>query len=167
MEQMAVTLRELLGHLEHDIKVSCEVVRTGVRMELTGGDQQMLSKNDGEFLFALQFLLNRMSRRTWPEIGRIQMVSEGHRSQRDEDLMEEVKEVAGQVAHTGQAKSLHAMNPYERRIVHITVREFEGLVSESEGEGFRKRVIISPAPSAGEQEEPASSAAEEPVQDDA
>ncbi len=111
MEQMAVILRELLGYLKHDIQVSCEVVRTGVRLELTGGDQQMLSKNDGEFLFALQFLLNRMSRRTWPEIGRIQMVSEGHRSQRDEELMEEVKEVAGQVAHTGQAKSLHAMNP--------------------------------------------------------
>jgi predicted RNA-binding protein Jag len=159
MEQMADTLRQLLGHLKHDMQVSCEVVRTGVRMEVTGGDQEMLSKNDGEFLFALQFLLNRMSRRTWPDIGRIQMVSEGHRSQRDEELAEEVKEVAGQVAHTGQAKALHAMNPYERRIVHITVREFGGLVSESEGEGFRKRVTISPSPSAGK--------TEEPVQDDA
>jgi|GEM_PF-2197907 len=145
MEKMAGTLREMLGFLHHDMEVTCEVVRSGVRMELTGGDQEMLSKDEGEFLFSLQFLLNRMSRRAWPNVGRIQLVSEGHRSRRDEELVEEVKEVAGQVAHTGQPKSLQAMNPYERPLVHLTVREFEGLVSESEGEGFRKRVTISPA----------------------
>ena len=34
------------------------------------------------------------------------------------------------------------MNPYERRVVHITVREFEGLTTVSEGEGFLKRVRV-------------------------
>ena len=51
-------------------------------------------------------------------------------------------EVAGQVARTGVAKKLHPMNPYERRLVHLTVREFEGLETSSEGDGFLKTVTV-------------------------
>ena len=42
-----------------------------------------------------------------------------------EELIAEVREVAGQVARTGEAKKMHPMNPYERRLVHLTVREFD------------------------------------------
>lgn len=142
MEQLGATLRTIIGKLDLELEVAVEPVRAGVRIELTG-DQDLLVRNDAEFPQAVQFLLNRMSRRTWPDVGRIQVVSDGFRNERDEELMEEIREVAGQVVHTGQAKVLHPMNPYERRIVHITVREFEGLQSESDGEGFRKRVTIS------------------------
>ena len=141
MEQLGATLRSMIGKLQVELEVAIEPVRTGVRIELTG-DQELLVRNDAEFPQAIQFLLNRMSRRTWPDVGRIQVVSDGFRNERDEELMEEIREVAGQVIHTGQAKALHPMNPYERRIVHITIREFEGLRSESEGEGFRKRITI-------------------------
>ena len=149
VEQLAATLRNMIGKLDLELEVAVETVRTGVRIELTG-DQELLVRNDAEFPQAVQFLLNRMSRRTWPDVGRIQVVSDGFHNERDEELMEEIREVAGQVMHTGQAKALQPMNPYERRIVHITVREFEGLRSDSDGEGFRKRITISredqPAP---------------------
>lgn len=144
MEQLGDTLRTMIGKLELELEVAVEPVRAGVRVEFTG-DQDLLTRNDAEFPQAMQFLLNRMSRRTWPDVGRIQVVSDGFRNERDEELMEEIREVAGQVAHTGQPKALHPMNPYERRIVHITVREFEGLRSDSEGDGFRKRITISRA----------------------
>ncbi len=142
MEHLKATLKTIIEKLELELEVAVEPVRTGVRVEFTG-DQDLLIRNDAEFPQAVQFLLNRMSRRTWPGVGRIQVLSEGFHNERDEELMEEIREVAGQVAHTGQPKALHPMNPYERRIVHITVREFEGLRSNSDGEGFRKRITIS------------------------
>ena len=142
VQQLGETLRTIIGKLELELEVAIEPVRTGVRVELTG-DEDLLVRNDAEFPQAVQFLLNRMSRRTWPDVGRIQVISDGFRNERDEELIEEIREVAGQVVHTGQAKALHPMNPYERRIVHITVREFEGLRSDSDGEGFRKRITIS------------------------
>ena len=142
VEQLATMIRTIVRKLDLPLEVAVETVRTGVRIELTG-DQELLLRNDAEFPQALQFLLNRMSRRTWPDVGRIQVLSDGFHNERDEELIEEIREVAGQVVHTGLAKALHPMNPYERRIVHITVREFEGLRSESDGEGFRKRITIS------------------------
>ena len=36
------------------------------------------------------------------------------------------------------------MNPYERRIIHATVSEIEGVKSESKGEGSSRRVVIYP-----------------------
>ena len=144
MEQLAATLRTMLAKLDLELEVALEPVRTGVRVELSG-DPELLARNDAEFPQALQFLLNRMSRRTWPDVGRIQLMSDRLSNEQDEELVEEIREVAGQIAHTGRPQALHPMNPYERRIVHITVREFEGLRSDSEGDGFRKRITISRA----------------------
>jgi spoIIIJ-associated protein len=99
-------------------------------------------QKDGELLSALQFLLNRMARRTWPDAGRIRLSCDGHRKRRDDDLVELTREVAQQVGRTGRTKRLHPMNAYERRLVHLTVREFEQLGSRSEGNGHLKRVKI-------------------------
>ena len=83
-----------------------------------------------------------MSRRAWPGVGRIQVQCDGHSNRRDDDLVELVREVASQVQSTGEAKELHPMNPYERRLAHITVRDFEDLASHSVGDAFLKKIII-------------------------
>ena len=51
--------------------------------------------------------------------------------------------MAQQVSSTGRTKKLHPMNAYERRLVHLTVRDFPGLSSSSDGRGAMKRVRIS------------------------
>ena len=47
-----------------------------------------------------------------------------------------------EVKRTGRTKRLHPMNAYDRRLVHLTVREYEKLGSRSEGSGHLKRVKI-------------------------
>ena len=91
---------------------------------------------------SLQFLLNRMARRAWPGAGRIHLSCDGDRKHRDDELLELTREVIQQVASTGKTKRLHPMNAYERRLVHIAVREHGGLGSRSEGNGYLKRVRI-------------------------
>jgi spoIIIJ-associated protein len=83
-----------------------------------------------------------MARRAWPEAGRIHLACDGHRKERDDDLVELTREVAQQVKRTGKTKRLHPMNAYERRLVHLTVREFDQLGSRSEGSGHLKRVKV-------------------------
>jgi len=53
--------------------------------------------------------------------------------------------VAEEVARTGQPKTLEAMSPFERKIVHDAVAA-AGLRSESEGEEPNRRVVVFPAP---------------------
>jgi len=130
---------ELMGL---ELSVSARSVDGGVAVELGGADRKLLMRKDGELISALQFLLNRMARRAWPGAGRIHLACDGNRERRDDDLVELTREAARQVAKTGKTKRLHPMNAYERRIVHITVREFPELDSRSEGDGFLKRVRV-------------------------
>jgi spoIIIJ-associated protein len=114
----------------------------GIELRLDGPDRKRLIAKDGELLSALEFVLNRMGRRAWPDEPPVHVVCSGFRSERDGELVEMVREAAAEVARSGQPCRLHAMNPYERRVVHMTVREHPGLTTVSEGDGFLKRVRV-------------------------
>jgi spoIIIJ-associated protein len=101
-----------------------------------------LTARDGELLSAIEFVLNRMGRRAWPDETSVRLICRGFRSERDDELITMVREAAAQVARSGLPRRLRAMNPYERRVVHMTVRELPGLTTVSEGDGFLKRVRV-------------------------
>ncbi len=133
-----------------DVEVHAKGAGDAVKIVLAGGDRQALVQNEGELLGAFQFLLNRMARRAWPEVSHVVVECEGFRDRREEDLIKLAREVARQVARTGRPRKLHSMNPYERRLVHLTVREFPELRSHSAGEGFLKQITVAPAERSGE-----------------
>jgi spoIIIJ-associated protein len=139
------TLQRMLDLMELEVDATSQQRGNGVSLELNGEDRKLLLGRDSELLSAFQFLLNRMSRRAWPGAGRIQVSCAGHdgANRRDEEIVELVREVAGQVARTGRTNTLHPLNSYERRLAHLTVREFTGLTSSSDGDGSLKRIRIS------------------------
>lgn len=114
----------------------------GWSIRLEGEDEDLFLKREAELLHAFEFLLHRMSRRGWPDAGPVRVRCGEERGGDDGEVAELAREVASVVARTGKPRKLHPMNPYERRIVHVTVREFPGLSSRSEGEGFLKRVTV-------------------------
>jgi len=141
--EVVSTVERIVSLAGLDLSVRATAVPGGVDLDLNGADRKLVAQRGGELAQALQFLLNRMGRRTWPEVGRITIAgAHGGGNRRDDELVEEIREVAGQVARTGKAKRLQPMNPYERRLVHVTVREFAGLETHSEGQGFLKAVTI-------------------------
>jgi spoIIIJ-associated protein len=111
-------------------------------LTLDGPDRKRLTARDGELLSAIEFVLNRMGRRAWPEEPAVHLLCRGFQSERDDELVEMVRKAAAEVARSGLPHTLSAMNPYERRVVHMTVRELPGLTTVSEGDGFLKRVRV-------------------------
>lgn len=144
------TVRRMLAMMDLDLVARAEAAGDAVRVILDGADRRLLAQKDGELLNALQFLLNRMGRRAWPAVSHLVLECEGFQGRREEDLIKLTREVARQVARTGRPKKLHSMNPYERRLVHITVREFPELTSRSAGDGFLKQITVAPAGRGGE-----------------
>lgn len=136
------SVQKMVGMLGLDLTVQAKGMPGGTRVELEGPDQEVLTDGDAEAIGAWQFLLNRMSRRAWPEAGRIHVYCDGHEQTRDEDLLELARETAEQVLQDGRAQRLRPMNSYERRLVHLTVRKIRGVDSRSEGHGAMKRVRV-------------------------
>jgi spoIIIJ-associated protein len=135
-------LGEILSKMGFELRV--EESRHDGTLELTldGSDRKRLTARDGELLAALEFVLNRMGRRAWPDEPPVRLICRGFRSERDDELVELVRQAAAQVVQSGNPQRLQAMNPYERRVVHMTVRELPGLTTVSEGDGFMKRVRV-------------------------
>jgi spoIIIJ-associated protein len=131
---------DLMG-LQMEVRVT-GAGSNNLRAVLSGRDRRTLLQKEGQLISSINFVLNRMARRAWPGVGRIQVQCDGQRDRRDDELVELVREVAGQVARSGQPKELHPMNPYERRIAHITVRDFPELDSHSEGDAFLKTITV-------------------------
>jgi spoIIIJ-associated protein len=108
-------------------------------------DSGLLIGRRGETLHNLQFLLNLMvSRRThrWPYI----LVDvERYRQRRDASLSGLAQRMAGRVSHAHEPITLEPMSAYERRIIHLTLREDSLVVTQSIGEGDNRKVVIYPA----------------------
>lgn len=101
-----------------------------------GEDKNLLLRNDGTLLLALQHVLNKVS----PV--KVQVDCEFFRKRKEKRLREFGQQVAHQVRDSGREEILDFMNPYERRIIHIAVNQVQGMASESIGEGFLKRVKV-------------------------
>lgn len=98
----------------------------------------------GETLNSLQHIINVMLFKEFGEgIGALVDVA-GYRLERERKLEDLAENAAEKAKSIGKSIALYSMNSYERKIVHDKVGEIEGVTSASEGEGYNRRVIITP-----------------------
>ncbi|NWF80276.1 MAG: KH domain-containing protein [Chloroflexi bacterium] len=119
-----------------------------ITLHVEGADEEamgLLIGRRGETLRSLQFLLNLLvSRRVqkWPQI----VVDVGnYRQRRQESLEGLARRMAERVRQTGRPIMLEPMAAYERRIVHLALRDDKTIYTESSGEGENRKIVIYPA----------------------
>ena len=105
------------------------------------GDGAVIGRR-GENLDALQYLASLAANRATDNYYRITLDCCGYREKRKETLRKLAFRMAKTAVKTGRAVTLEPMNPYERRIIHSAVSEFDGATSHSEGEEPYRKVII-------------------------
>jgi spoIIIJ-associated protein len=115
----------------------------GPRVDLDGEDGAVLLRRKGEALQALQHVANMAFRHRLGEQQRVIVDCQGFRRDKDAELRQMARFLAERAKRTGVEQQLGPLNPYERRIVHLTVAEEAGASSHSVGDAFSKVVIIS------------------------
>lgn len=111
--------------------------------DIQGDNLGILIGRRGDTLDALQFLLNLVINRKGSEKVKAIIDIENYRAKREETLISLSKKLADKARRTGQRVILEPMNPQERRIIHMTLQEEEGINTYSEGvEPYRKVVIV-------------------------
>jgi spoIIIJ-associated protein len=133
----------ILGGLGLDIKAKAATSEATIEVNLTGTDREYLLDRRGEALNALQYLLNRIIYRG-RKGKRIHVDSDGFRSVREDEIVDIARRAAEKVIEQGEESVLSPLNPYERRLVHLALRDVEGVETQSLGDGFLKRIAIIP-----------------------
>ena len=114
----------------------------GICVKISGKGLGVMIGRRGETLDAIQYLTGLVVNRLDGDYVRITIDCGDYRVKRQETLQSLAKRVAEQVLKTDVSKTLEPMNPFERRIIHSTVSEIEGVSSISVGEEPNRRVVI-------------------------
>jgi spoIIIJ-associated protein len=120
------------------------MIREEGLLEIMGDGSGLIIGKRGQTLDSLQFLLNRIVNKSRPEPVFITLDTEGYRQRHVNYLKSMALRMGQKVRRTGQAISLEKMNPYDRRIIHLALKNENGLSTKSVGEGIYKKVIIVP-----------------------
>ena len=111
-------------------------------INLSGEEMGLLIGKRGQTIDSIQYLVSLVVNKESKEYLRVKVDTENYRERRKATLEELAKNIAYKVKRTKRAVSLEPMNPYERRIIHATVTDIEGVTSHSKGEEPYRKVII-------------------------
>lgn len=127
-----------------NVSVSREDDEIEVRVD--GTELGLLVGPGGATLLAIQDLARVASqRRLGDQDTRLRIDIAGYRERRREALSRFAQKVAADVIESGSARRLEPMTSADRKVVHDTLAEMDGVVTKSEGEEPRRRVVVEPA----------------------
>jgi spoIIIJ-associated protein len=116
-----------------------------LEVDLSGRDVDWCFADDGEFVMAVEHLLPRLIRSLCGEAVAVRVDCDNFHEIREERLRSLAQRAAEDVRRRGRPRILEPMNPADRRIIHVTLADDPGVETESEGDGYFKRVAIRPA----------------------
>ena len=126
------------------VSVSREEDEIEVRVD--GTELGLMVGPGGATLLAIQDLTRVASqRRLGDQDTRLRIDIAGYRERRREALTRFALKVAAEVKETGSSRMLEPMTSADRKIVHDSLTEVEGITTRSEGEDPRRRVVVEPA----------------------
>lgn len=116
---------------------------TGAVIDIKSSNNGTVIGRRGETLDSLQYLCSIIANKGDKDYFRITIDCLGYRNKRKDTLKQLAKKVAKSVLKSGRSQTLEPMNPYERRVIHSTISEIEGVSSRSVGEEPYRKIIIS------------------------
>lgn len=115
-----------------------------LHIDIISSDGGVAIGRHGETLDAIQYLTNIVANRWIDEHLRVVVDVGDYRRRREQRLEQTARKIAARVLDRGRATKMKPMSPAERRIVHIALRETEGITTYSEGIDPRRYVVIAP-----------------------
>jgi spoIIIJ-associated protein len=149
---------DFLSNVVREMEMECTVhlrrAREGnsvdeINLEIAGRDAGRIIGKKGQVLSALQFVTHRVINRPGLDRRHVSVDAEGYKSRRDDSLASMARRLGKQAVEQGKIITFEPMNPRDRRVVHLALKDFEGVITRSDGEGDDRRVQIIPVRRAG------------------
>ncbi len=144
IEEIGPYIQDLLSRAKLSVTPALYVERDALVVDLQGPDGELLLDRAGEILDALQVILGKVLPRRFGTTLRVLVDSNNYRLGREREIIEIALRTAKTVEESGRAYELSPMNPHERRMVHLALKDNPAVTTSSTGDGELKRVMILP-----------------------
>ncbi len=132
-------LVELMGYPS---EITLKVDDTALRCHISGEYEDELVGSEGRTLDSMQYLLRKMMSSRLPDRMMLSLDAGDFRQRRAEELRTRALQLAEEVKETGKTQAIPALNPAERREVHMILQEDKAIRSRSVGDGLFKKILI-------------------------
>lgn len=138
-------LDTMLGHLGFPVNIEIQEGDDGPCLQILTTESAYLIGRDGERLDDLQYLVNRILRKHFPDAPRVRVDCEHYRAIQEDHLNQEVLGLAERVKASGKPFRMRPLNAYYRRLVHNALVDVEEVESVSPSGSERlKRITLRP-----------------------
>lgn len=138
--QLTKFIQLMLKGMMLDLNFAISNGKGFMKVDFSGEDYRLMLYQNGNLLNAVQYLLNRLYS---DMVGKkIYCECEKFRKNREVELSQLAHRHAKNVRKNGKAISLKELNPFERRIIHMTINKYPDLESVSNGDSFQKVITI-------------------------
>jgi len=145
------TVSELIINMKVDAKVSARYDESdddekgpAIRIDIRGDDLSVLIGRRAETLSALQYIAALIVSKEAGHWVQLVVDVEGYRNRRERQLRQLARRMADQAMKTGKRQVLEPMSSSERRVIHLELRSYEGVTTESIGEEPTRKITIVP-----------------------
>ncbi|MFA6498639.1 MAG: RNA-binding cell elongation regulator Jag/EloR [Desulfurivibrionaceae bacterium] len=143
MEAIRADIAKILELMGCPSEISMEQDQNNkVHAKITGEFVEILVGPEGQTLDGLQYVLRKIITRKFPQKVLFSLDAAGFRENRMGELQERAVRLAQEVKETGKTRTIPAINPAERRMVHMALQDDTDIRSRSVGEGLFKKVLI-------------------------
>jgi len=126
------------------ITVTGKLEDGSVKLNIEGDKTGLLIGRKGKTLDALQFIVNKIVNKSLEKRSRVIVDSENYRLRRQEFLVQMALKMGDKAKKTKRPVATNLLNPHDRRIVHLALRDDDELGTKGKGEGILKKVVIIP-----------------------
>lgn len=143
IDEAKTFLTDVLDSMGVEAEVEITEEKDTLKINLSGSKMGLVIGYRGETLDSLQYLVSLVVNKDHDlPYKRIVLDTENYRSKREETLMRVAQKTAYKVRKSGRPYKLEPMNPYERRIIHSALQEYNDINTYSEGEEPFRRIVI-------------------------
>ena len=138
------TLENILAFIPVETSVNAHHNDGNITLNIEGDKSGLLIGRKGKTLDALQFIVNRIVNKALDRRIRVVVDSENYRQRRRDSLTQLALRMGDKAKRIGKPVTTNPLNPRERRIIHLALKEDDRLNTQSKGEGLLKKVVIFP-----------------------
>lgn len=136
-------LNDVLTSMGITAEIEIKEEKDTLNINLSGSKMGLVIGYRGETLDSLQYLVSLVINKDHNlPYKRVVLDTENYRSKREETLIRVAQKTAYKVRKSGRPYKLEPMNPYERRIIHSALQNYNDINTYSEGEEPFRRIVV-------------------------
>ena len=144
LETAKETLGNILSLIPMEVAIHAEQSDGKISLSIEGDSSGLLIGRKGKTLDALQYIVNRVVNKSSEKKVRVVVDSENYRQRRIESLTQLALKMGEKTKKLKKPLTTNPLNPHDRRIIHLALKDDSKLDTRSRGEGLLKKVVIIP-----------------------